>query len=144
MNKKVLLTILVLSLIMLLAACGGGGNDQAVTEDSGSSSSVGDAASGEELYHQTVIGSASAPGCVTCHSLEPDVVLVGPSHAGVGTRAGTYQEGMSAEAYLRESITDPDAHVVEGFTPGVMYQNYAEDLTARQINDLVAYLLTLK
>jgi cytochrome c551/c552/predicted small secreted protein len=143
MNRKVLLTVFVLALVMLLAACGGGGDQQA-TGGGGGSTSVGDAANGKELYEQTVIGSASAPGCITCHSLEPDVVLVGPSHAGVGARAAAYQEGVDAEAYLRESITDPDAHIVEGFTPGVMYQNYAEDLTARQINDLIAYLLTLQ
>jgi cytochrome c551/c552 len=143
MNRKVLLTVLVLALVMLLAACGGGG-DQAATEGDGGSTSVGDAAKGKELYEQTVIGSASAPGCVTCHSLEPDVVLVGPSHAGLANRAGGYQEGVGAEEYLRQSITDPDAHIVEGFTPGVMYQNYAEDLSAREINDLVAYLMTLQ
>ncbi len=143
MNRKVLLTVLVLALVMLLAACGGGG-DQAATEGDGGSTSVGDAANGKELYEQTVIGSASAPGCITCHSLEPDVVLVGPSHAGLANRAGSYQEGVGAEEYLRESITDPDAHIVEGFTPGVMYQNYANDLSAREINDLVAYLMTLQ
>ncbi len=142
MNRKVLLAMLVLALIMLLAACGGGGGDQTATEGGGTSS-VGDAAHGEELYSQTVIGSASAPGCITCHSLEPDVVLVGPSHAGLASRAGEYQEGISAEDYLRTSITEPDAHLVEGFTPGVMYQNYGDDLSARDINDLVAYLLTL-
>ena len=109
MNKKVLLTMLVLALVMLLAACGGGGDDQAATEGGGGSTSVGDAAHGKELYEQTVIGSASAPGCITCHSLEPDVVLVGPSHAGLAGRAGSYQEGVGAEEYLRQSITDPDA-----------------------------------
>jgi mono/diheme cytochrome c family protein len=138
MYKKVLLAMLALAIVTLLAACGGG---QAATQ---SAAPVGDAAHGKELYEQTVIGSSSAPGCVTCHSLEPDVVLVGPSHAGVATRAGSYQEGVSAEAYLRESITNPDAHVVDGFTAGVMYQNYKEDLSARDINDLIAYLLTLK
>ena len=81
---------------------------------------------------------------MTCHSQEPDVVLVGPSHSGLAGRAGNYQEGVSAEDYLRKSITEPDAHIVEGFTPGVMYQNYGEDLNARDINDLVAYLLTLQ
>ena len=140
MNKKVLFVLLALVLVLLLAACGGGGGAPAA----GGDSAVGDAANGDKLYHQTVIGSASAPGCVTCHSLEPGVVLVGPSHAGLASRAGTYQEGMSAEAYLRESITDPDAHVVEGFTPGVMYQNFGTDLQAREINDLIAYMLTLK
>jgi mono/diheme cytochrome c family protein len=143
MNRKVLLTVLVLALVMLLAACGGGG-DQAATEGDGGSTSVGDAANGKVLYEQTVIGSASAPGCITCHSLEPDVVLVGPSHAGLANRAGSYQEGVGAEDYLRQSITDPDAHLVEGFTAGVMYQNYGDDLSAREINDLVAYLMTLQ
>ena len=85
MNRKVLLTMLVLALVMFLAACGGGG-DEAATEGGGSTS-VGDAANGKELYEQTVIGSASAPGCITCHSLEPDVVLVGPSHAGLAGRS---------------------------------------------------------
>jgi cytochrome c2 len=141
MNKKMLLMMLVLTLVLLLAACGGGGGD---TAESSGGSSVGDAANGEVLYNQVTIGSASAPGCVTCHSLEADVVLVGPSHAGLANRAGTYQEGMNAEEYLRQSIVDPDAHVVEGFTPGVMYQNFATELKASEINDLVAYMLTLK
>ncbi|UCC53659.1 MAG: hypothetical protein JSV68_06725, partial [Anaerolineaceae bacterium] len=81
MNKKMLLTMLALTLLLLLAACGGGGGDAA---ESGGDSAVGDAANGEKLYNQVTIGSASAPGCVTCHSMEPDVVLVGPSHAGLG------------------------------------------------------------
>jgi cytochrome c551/c552 len=140
MNKKMLLTMLVVTLVLLLAACGGGGGD---TAESSGGSSVGDAANGETLYNQVTIGSASAPGCVTCHSMEPDVVLVGPSHAGLANRAGSYKEGMDAEAYLRESIVDPDAHIVEGFTPGVMYQTFADELRANEINDLVAYMLTL-
>lgn len=140
MNKKMLLTMLALTLLLLLAACGGGGGDAA---ESGGDSSVGDAANGEKLYNQVTIGSASAPGCITCHSMEPDVVLVGPSHAGLGNRAGSYKEGMSAEEYLRESIVDPDAHLVEGFTPGVMYQNYATEIKASELNDLIAYMMTL-
>ncbi len=142
MNKKTLLTILVLVLVLLLAACGGGGD---TAESGGDSASSGDAAAnGEMLYNQVVIGSASAAGCVTCHSLEPDVVLVGPSHAGLANRAGSYKEGMSAEDYLRESIVDPDAHLVEGFAPGVMHQNFATELKASEVNDLIAYMMTLK
>lgn len=143
MNKKMLLIIFVIALAVMLAACGGGGEETAETGGGSSGSSVGDAANGEQLYSQTVIGSNSAPGCITCHSLEPDVVLTGPSHAGLANRAGSYKEGMSAEDYLRESIVDPDAHIVEGFTPGVMYQNFGDDLKASEINDLVAYMLTL-
>jgi cytochrome c2 len=140
MNKKMLLAMLVVALVLLLAACGGGGD----TAESGDGGSGASAANGESLYNQVVIGSASAPGCVTCHSLEADVVLVGPSHAGLANRAGGYKEGMSAEEYLRESLDDPDAHIVEGFTPGVMYQNYVTDLKAGEVNYLIAYMMTLK
>ncbi len=140
MNKRMFFTVFTLVLVLLLAACGGGGEE---APEGGDSGAIGDAANGEELYNQTVIGSASAPGCITCHSLEPDVVLVGPSHAGLANRAGSYQEGVSAEDYLRESIVDPDAHIVEGYTPGVMYLNFGEELQAREINDLIAYMLTL-
>mgnify|MGYP001822841932 FL=1 len=143
MNKKMLLTILVVTLVFMLAACGGGGGGD-TAESEGGGSAVGDAANGETLYNKVTIGSASAPGCVTCHSLEPDVVLVGPSHAGLASRAGNYVEGMGAEEYLRESIVDPDAHIVEGFTPGVMHPTFAEELRASEINDLVAYMLTLQ
>lgn len=142
MSKKVLLTVLVLVLAAFLVACGGGGEEAAPEESA--STSVGDAARGEELYSQQVIGSASAPGCITCHSLEEGVVLVGPSHAGVGARAGEYVEGQSAEEYLRQSILEPNAHIVDGYTEGVMYQTYATELQARDVNDLVAYLLTLQ
>lgn len=143
MRKKILITLLLVVALSLLAACGGddGGDDSA--------EAVGNAANGEELYMGTTVGASSAPGCVTCHSVEPtDDPLqpspVGPSHFGVADRAGDYVEGMSAEEYLRESIVEPDAHLVEGFQPGVMYQNYAEDLTEREIDNLVAYLLTLE
>jgi len=143
MRKKILITLLLVVALSLLAACGGddGGDDGA--------EAVGNAANGEELYMGTTVGASSAPGCVTCHSVEPtDDPLqpspVGPSHFGVADRAGDYVEGMSAEEYLRESIVEPDAHLVEGFQPGVMYQNYAEDLTEREIDNLVAYLLTLE
>jgi len=52
--------------------------------------------------------------------------------------------GLSAEGYLRESIINPDAHVLEGFFPGIMYQEFGEDLSEQEINDLVAFMLTLK
>ena len=139
MRKFWMVVVLVIALSMVLAACGGGGSSepQAVGV-------VGNPARGEKLYAQTTIGSASAPGCITCHSLEAGVVVVGPSHAGVGTRAATYTENQTAEEYLHESIVSPDAHIVDGFTPGVMYQNFGAELNEQEIADLVAYMLTLK
>ena len=139
MYKRSIVFTLIVLLMLVLAACGGDDGGDAETASGG-----GDAnpARGEELYKQTVIGSASAPGCVTCHSLEADMVLVGPSHVGIATKADT--SGLDIEEYLRQSIEEPDAIISEGFTEGVMYQNYATDLTEQQISDLVAFLLTLK
>jgi cytochrome c len=52
--------------------------------------------------------------------------------------------GQPAEEYLRTAITDPDAYISDGYQDGIMYRGYAQALTAQQINDLVAYMLTLK
>lgn len=102
----------------------------------------GDAvAVGAELFEQRVVGSK--PGCVTCHSLEPDVTLVGPSLAGLAERAGQRVAGQSALEYVKASITDPDSHVVDGFRTGQMVGGWTDELSEAQIDSLVDYLLGL-
>lgn len=105
---------------------------------------------GQKLFHTT------PPGCFSCHSASPGVNLVGPSVAGIVARAeqvikdpaykGTAKD---AEAFIRESIVHPSAYI----EPGPMYSaggqsfmpaNYGEALTAQQIDQLVAYLVSLK
>ncbi len=83
--------------------------------------------------------------CVTCHSTT-DARLTGPGFAGLGARAGTRVEGQSAEDYLHNSIINPNAFIVPGepvYPPNLMPQIYAELFSEQQINDLIAYLLTL-
>ena len=142
MRKFSLIMLLVVALVMVLAACGGGGDSADSGSGDASGAVVGDAARGGELYKQTIIGEASAPGCITCHSLDADVVLVGPSHKGMGARANGAVAGQSAEDYLKLSITEPNAHITDGFTEGVMYQFYGNDLSEQEIADLVAFLKT--
>lgn len=127
--------ILILSLILVLclAACGG---ESAPT---GGETGQGDAAAGKVVFTD-----AATPACGGCHSLEPGVDLVGPSLAKVGADAGSRVSGQSAGAYLRESVVDPNAHVVEGFASNLMPATYGTQLSEQQIDDLVAYLLTLK
>jgi cytochrome c2 len=132
---------ILLILVFILAGCGGDADDGASSEDIVVSA---DAGRGEDRYKQTSIGAASAPGCITCHSLEEGVALVGPSHAGIGGRAANVVAGLEADEYLKESIVDPDAHISEGFNAGVMYSNYGRDLSDQEIADLVAFLLSLK
>ncbi len=100
-----------------------------------------DPVAGRKLFMGTTLGTNT--GCIVCHSLEPGRRLVGPSLAGVATRAPTAVPGLSAEAYLRQSIVEPNAHVVEGYPPNQMPPNFAETLSEQQISDLVAFLLTL-
>ena len=124
MKKRLsILFVFVLVLSVVLTACGGGGGE--VSDDA--------AAAGEKLFKQTVIGAQA--GCATCHSLDAGVVIVGPSLDGVGNRS---------EDFLRESILDPDAKLADGFPAGTMPQVWGDELTDEQVDQLVAFMLTLK
>jgi hypothetical protein len=100
------------------------------------------AAEGRRIFENGVDGAAT--GCEICHSLDPGRVLVGPSLAGIGSEAGNRIPGISAEEYLRTSILDPDAYVVEGFPPGQMLDIYDDLLSDEQVDALVEFLLTLR
>lgn len=101
-----------------------------------------DPEAGRRLFYETNV-SANA-GCRICHSLEPGVTLVGPSLAGVATRAETAVPDLDAEGYLRQSLLAPDAHVVDGFPAGQMLPDLGKHLSSEQLDDLVAFLLTLR
>ncbi|MCB9434861.1 MAG: disulfide bond formation protein B [Ardenticatenaceae bacterium] len=116
--------------------------DDEPAENISSTAAPAGLAAGKVLFQEITLGDA--PGCVACHSLEPETVIVGPSMANIASQAAVRVPGQSAEAYLQQAIVNPDAHVVDGFTAGVMYQNYEEALTKEQINALVAFLLTLE
>lgn len=96
-------------------------------------------------------------GCASCHSLSPDVTLVGSSLANIAARAeervasAGYTGGAeTGAAYLRESVLEPNAFVVPGerfSTPdgrSLMPTHYAEQLSKQEVDDLVAYLETLR
>jgi mono/diheme cytochrome c family protein len=123
---------------MLLAACAG----QSSPGGDPNRAAAGDPAAGEALFKQGVI--QSAPGCINCHSIEPVQAGSGPSLSGIVSVAGTRVKGQSAQEYLRASILDPNAYIVQGFPSGIMYRDFGKVLTDEQVNDLVAYLLTLK
>ena len=90
-----------------------------------------------------VFGDRSLGGCGVCHSTSPGDDGVGPSLSGVADRAETRIPGVDAETYLRQSILDPEAYVVDGYRGDQMLPIYAERLSQQQIDALVAYLLSL-
>ena len=99
---------------------------------------------------------SATPACIACHSVAPGVNMVGPSLAGLSARteallaSGDYKgKAKDLAGYIHESITEPSAYVV----PGPMYSangvsfmptTYSKDLTPAQIDQLGAYLSSLK
>ncbi|MCP4425116.1 MAG: c-type cytochrome [Chloroflexi bacterium] len=141
---KRIIGLLVVMLALGLGACDGDASESEAETAIPATLEPGNPARGEKLYRQTIIGTGNSAGCITCHSLEPDVTLVGPSHATIGAEAEGRLPGMSAEDFLRESIVDPNEQISDGFTVGTMYSNYGEELLPQEIEDLAAYMLTLK
>ena len=95
---------------------GGGGGGQA----------QGDPAAGKEVF--------TSSGCGDCHTL---------SDAGTSGQVGPdLDEVLQGQdpAFIHESIVDPNAQIAEGFAEGVMPQDYGDQLSEQQLNDLVAYL----
>lgn len=100
--------------------------------------------------------NATPPACFACHSISPGVNLAGPTLAGIGTKAAAaiadpnYKgKAKDAEGYIREAIVAPSAHLVPGPTYSAngrsfMPDTFGKDLKPEQIDQLVAYLITLK
>jgi cytochrome c oxidase subunit 2 len=80
---------------------------------------------GKALYAQN--------GCASCHSIDTDATLVGPTLKGIGAKYDS--------KYLADAITNPDKDVPEGFYPGIMP---AFDLPAEDLATLVKYMETGK
>jgi cytochrome c2 len=118
----------------------------------------GDPKRGEALWNQEVKqASGIAASCKACHSLKPGEVLVGPSMAGIATlaaeriRAPDYKgQAKTPEEYIRESIQQPNAYIVEpdkyAAAPGVskMPATLGNQMSAQDLADLIAFLMTLK
>lgn len=99
---------------------------------------VGDVDLGLEIYET---GGSSGVPCFACHTLD-GANTVGPTFQGVADIAAERVEGMSAEEYLRQSVINPAAYVVVGYSNS-MNQNYGSLLSDEEVEAVVAYMLTL-
>jgi cytochrome c oxidase subunit 2 len=87
-------------------------------------------------------------GCFACHSLDGSK-LVGPSFKGVWGTERTVKTGkemrqvMADEEYIKRSIYDPNADLVDGFGKGLML-TYEGQLSEDDIGNIIEYLKTLK
>jgi mono/diheme cytochrome c family protein len=85
-------------------------------------------------------------GCLACHTTDGNP-SVGPTWMGLFGSERTFADGSTARAdepYIRESILDPNAKVVQGFTPGIMPQNFRERLNDPEIASIIEYIKTLQ
>ncbi|MAS32867.1 MAG: hypothetical protein CL610_02595 [Anaerolineaceae bacterium] len=101
----------------------------------------GDPVHGQEIFAH---GVNEAPPCSTCHQVVAGSsgFALGPNLAGLSSRAASRVEGMSAEAYIIDSILYPKDHIVSGFRD-IMYADFAKHFSEQDMADLVAYLMTL-
>ena len=83
----------------------------------------------------------TAAGCAGCHTFGPagSNGTIGPNLDELAAAAGNREPGKSAEEYVRESITKPEAFLAEGF--GNAMPSFEGRLTDEQIQALVDYLL---
>ena len=49
---------------------------------------------------------------------------------------------MDLADFIKESIEDPDAYIAKGFSKGIMPTNFDESLSGKQVNDLVAFIVS--
>jgi cytochrome c oxidase subunit 2 len=86
-------------------------------------------------------------GCFACHSID-GTKLVGPSFKGIWGATHTVTTGRDKrevevdEEYIRRSIYDPNADVVEGFNRGLML-SYEGQLSEEDVEYIIEYLKTL-
>ena len=88
---------------------------------------------------------AQTNGCVACHSQDGSTG-VGPSWQGLFGSQEKLADGGSVtvdDAYLRESILDPDAKITDGFQAGLMPKTFADTLSEGDVNDLIALIGSL-
>ncbi|HUN22045.1 MAG TPA: c-type cytochrome [Anaerolineales bacterium] len=136
-SQKIFLSFLLLIVGVLLSACG----NQQAKEDVLSAAEIETA---KEVY--------VLAGCGACHQLDSANTIggVGPQLNDIGLVAGTRQEGVTAETYLREAILQPNAFVAPDCpggpcsSPSYMPATISDKLNEENLNLLVRYLLTMK
>jgi len=125
MNRRMLWLVVLAALsLLILTACGGG---------------QGDEPDSAQIQQGKLVFQAN---CSACHSTSPSVTIVGPSLAGIATRAGDMVSGLDARAYLEQSVLEPGAYLTEGFKD-LMPDTYGNSISKDDLEALVTYMLTI-
>lgn len=85
-------------------------------------------------------------GCVACHR-DDGATGLGPALGGVAGSTVPLADGRSVVAddnYLRESIMNPSAKIVQGFTSPSIMPPFQGSVSEEQVMQLIAYIKSLK
>jgi mono/diheme cytochrome c family protein len=102
---------------------------------------TGNAENGKVLF-ETFRAEVSF-ACATCHHVDSDDRLIGPGLLNIVDHVEQHGTGETPAEYIRHSIVEPGAFVVPDYPDNLMPRTYAELFTEEEINDLVAYVLSL-
>jgi cytochrome c oxidase subunit 2 len=96
----------------------------------------GGAAGGAKPDGKTLFtdGNGTATACSACHTLKD-----AGSTATTGPDLDKVLKGKDA-AFIKTSITQPDAVIAPGFQGGIMPKNYPDTLSPAELDAIVAYL----
>jgi cytochrome c oxidase subunit 2 len=103
---------------------------------SGRGGAVSLAQAGEKLYQKL--------GCVACHQPQAGGSQRGPKLEGLFGQPVKLSGGRTVvadENYIRESIVDPRAKLVDGYEP--VMPSYEGQITAEELTELLAYVKSL-
>ena len=116
------------------AATTSSGTSAASTTSSGGGG--GSAAAGQAVF--------AANGCASCHTFKPANATgtIGPDLDTAPASDAKADNNKDLAAFVKESITDPDAYIAKGYNKGLMPTNFDESLSSKQLNDLVAFIVS--
>ncbi|MDP6941290.1 MAG: cytochrome c oxidase subunit II [Planctomycetota bacterium] len=112
------------------------GFDKWMMENSDFLANLSPVEAGEKLF--------SMKGCVACHTTN-GTPLVGPTVKGMFGAERKFTDGTTAiadENYIRESLLEPLAKVVEGFAPSM--PTFQGQLKAEEMDAIIEYIKTVQ
>jgi cytochrome c2 len=141
--RRAALGLLALGLALGGAACGAGTvvapTAKTVIGTLPTTGQGGSAAAGKKLY--------TSLGCQGCHTLD-GTKSAGPTFKGLYDSKVKLTDGTTVtadDAYLLESITDPDKQIAAGFSPGIMSSVIKPgQVSQTDAKSLVAFIKTVK
>ncbi len=96
----------------------------------------GSAAAGKSVF--------AANGCSSCHTFKPanSTGTIGPNLDTAPASDAKADHNMALAAFIKESIVNPDAYIAKGYQKGLMPTGFGKSLSSKQLNDLVAFILS--